>query len=96
MGADQSKTLLQWTVDDVVVAISSLGEQYSSYEGIIRENSMNGAFLLRLPEAEIDNTLINLGVESRLHRRVLVKKILGLGQDGTFKALIVSMNCLPL
>ena len=76
MGADQS-SLSEWTAEDVVNAVSALGEQYPQYADAIRSNNINGPFLQKLRRDGIEEKLVDLGVSSRLHRRVLIKKIAG-------------------
>ena len=78
MGADQSRVLSKWSTEDAAKAVVSLGHQYEQYEAVTREIAVEGKFLLGLEEDTIEGKLEGLGVASRLHRRVLAKKILGL------------------
>lgn len=76
MGADQSKALAEWSTDDIVKAVASLGHQYAKYEERIREKAIDGKFIADLTHEKTDETLNDLGVTARLQRRVLVKKML--------------------
>lgn len=78
MGLDQSRPLEQWQASEVARGVSKLGQQYDSYSAAFFENGVDGAFLASLTEDEVKETLDDLGVESRLHRRVLTKKLCGL------------------
>ncbi|CAB9511196.1 expressed unknown protein [Seminavis robusta] len=93
MGADQSIPLLQWTCDDVASGVASLGHQYTQYTQIIRDQEIDGPYLTGVPSDEIDEGLTNLGVSSRLHKRVLSRKLAALRSPASRRrSLIVSRS----
>lgn len=75
MGLEQSKPLEQWQASDVAAEVGNLGQQYTSYSAHLFENGVDGAFLASLSNEEVKETLDDLGIDSRLHRRVLEKKL---------------------
>jgi hypothetical protein len=96
MGADQSKGFAEWTTTDVVDAVASLGQQYVDYEDVILDTPVDGEFLVELEEAEIEPTLVELGVRSRLHRRVLAKKILIIREAEVQDLSVTRVETVPL
>ncbi|CAB9503396.1 expressed unknown protein [Seminavis robusta] len=75
MGADQSKGIAQWDVEEVAAAAETLGRHFKPYADTMRGSGIDGIFLASLSTTEVQETLDDLGVESRLHRRVLARKL---------------------
>jgi hypothetical protein len=75
MGLDQSKPLEQW--DSIMVAeqVRKLGHQYELYASTVLDNCVDGLFLAGLTFTERQETMDDLKIHSRLHRRVLDKKL---------------------
>ena len=78
MGLDQSRPLEQWSSLEVADELRKLGVQYAPYAATVLENGVDGAFLLGLKAFEIHETMDDLKIQSRLHRRVLDKKLANL------------------
>ena len=57
--------------EDVGNLIVKLGDAYKQYYTNFVSNSISGKVLLSLTEAECESYLLNIGVSSALHRRVL-------------------------
>ncbi|CAB9516773.1 Adenylate cyclase [Seminavis robusta] len=72
MGSSNSKTFGDTPADEVAKTVSSFGEKYQQYEKAIKENRIDGIYLETLKnEEEFFQTLDNLKITSRLHRRKL-------------------------
>ncbi|CAB9522046.1 expressed unknown protein [Seminavis robusta] len=82
MGLDQSRPLNQWDSAKVSAAMENLGGQYKPYAASVLENGVDGAFLAGLGSAEFQETMDDLKITSRLHRRVLTKKLTMLNDSG--------------
>lgn len=75
MGLEHSKPLAELQVDDIAAVVEQLGKHYTEIANAIRENGVDGAFLETLNSTELQETLDDLGVTNRLHRRVLERKL---------------------
>lgn len=95
MGLHQSRPLKEWGCEDVAAAISGLGQHYGPYVTAIQENSVDGALLLSLSVPEIRETLDDLKILNRLHRRVIEKKLLGLMKEGGLTAAATASSSVP-
>lgn len=65
-GLDHSKLVAEWSSGEVAAATETLGRHYQPYADTIREKGVDGKALA---------TLDALGVESRLHRRLLEQNL---------------------
>ena len=79
MGTGSSKPLNEWSSEDLTEGLDTISPKYKAYKESIVENGVDGAFLVSLEENEIDETLDDLGIQNRLHRRILKSKISSLG-----------------
>lgn len=74
MGAVSSKQLESFTKKDVAMIVASYGEKFQPYAQIIQENGIDGELLASMTEQEFLETLDELDVTARLHRRKLLKE----------------------
>lgn len=76
MGLAQSKKSVdQWDSEQTAAAVESLGSSYAPYANAIKGNAIDGPFLLTLSAAELQETMDDLGIVNRLHRRVVERKL---------------------
>ena len=75
MGLEHSKPVAQLQANDVATIVEQLGKHYEDAAKSIRENGVDGIFLASLSPKEVKETLDDLGVQNRLHRRVLERKL---------------------
>jgi class 3 adenylate cyclase/GAF domain-containing protein len=75
MGSSASKPLKDLSKDEISQAIATLGESYEMYCDVFIGNGLDGRVLDNLDENEIQETLDDLEITNRLHRRVLVKEL---------------------
>ena len=73
MGSGKSKSLAELDAQEVSNAIAKLGKNYDVYADTSRDNGVDGTLLAGLTEQEFRETLDDLGITNRLHRRVFVK-----------------------
>ena len=93
MGNNGSTPLDDISKDQVVERVSSLGEKFATYAESIDENGVDGDLLAGMNEDDFQETLDDLGVTSRLHRRKLLqefRKSFGALSVGTTAASTVS------
>ncbi|KDO33084.1 hypothetical protein SPRG_01898 [Saprolegnia parasitica CBS 223.65] len=57
---------------DVAAEVKRLGEAYHEYAPLFTRNGIDGAILQRLSDTDLDNLLVDLGVSSALHRKILL------------------------
>ncbi|CAB9519829.1 Putative serine/threonine-protein kinase/receptor [Seminavis robusta] len=74
MGSDLSVPLDEATKDDVVARVTSLGEKFEGYADAIDENGVDGDLLVGMNEDDFQETMDDLGITSRLHRRKLLQE----------------------
>jgi DNA-directed RNA polymerase subunit N (RpoN/RPB10) len=74
MGNNGSTPLEDVTKDQVAQRVSELGDKFSSYAAAIDENGVDGDLLAGMNEEDFNETLDDLGVTSRLHRRKLLQE----------------------
>jgi class 3 adenylate cyclase len=77
MGSKSSKPLNEYSQDEVAACISSYGGMFAQYAQRIRENGVDGELLATMNEQELHETLDELEVESRLHRRKFLNEFKG-------------------
>jgi hypothetical protein len=75
MGASLVKPVGELTSEEVAEALADLGTHYKQYRSIIVTNGVNGSLLDSLEDAEMEDTLDDLSITNRLHRRVLLKAL---------------------
>jgi hypothetical protein len=71
MGSEQSKSLAELDASEISNAIKELGSKYDGYANTSKDNGVDGKLLAALTEHEFHETLDDLGITNRLHRRVL-------------------------
>ena len=75
MGTKLSQPLPDVSVDELATLLQGLGANYVSYADSVRDNGGNGFFVASLQdETELLETLDDLEIDNRLHRRVLVRE----------------------
>jgi hypothetical protein len=74
MGSTPSKPLLEWTSQELAVALERLGSQHAVYAPTILDNGVDGALLYNFSDQEFAETLTDLNITNRLHCRVLTKE----------------------
>ena len=75
MGASQGKPVTKLTREEVAQAVESIGKGYQIYKAMLLRNGVDGSLLDSLSDVEMEETLDDLGITNRLHRRVLVKTL---------------------
>jgi class 3 adenylate cyclase len=75
MGVTASKPFGAITKEEIATAVTELGDRYEVYHGALVGNGVDGSFLEGLSDIEIQETLDDLGITNRLHRRVLIKEL---------------------
>lgn len=75
MGNDVSKPLESMTAEEVSACVRGLGTNFSTYADAIIENHVSGDILVSLDRSQIEESLDDLEVNSRLHQHVLTKKL---------------------
>ncbi|OQR99285.1 hypothetical protein ACHHYP_07131 [Achlya hypogyna] len=70
MGAAAS--LQSLGANDVANEVARLGEAYLEYVPLFTRNGVDGGVLNSLSEQELDNLLVEMGVSSALHRKILL------------------------
>ena len=98
MGNDLSVPLEQVSKDEVVARVNSLGEKFQGYTAAIDENGIDGDVLAGMNEDEFIETLDDLGIDSRLHRRRLLQEFRKAceAMDGNTTVSSYSSNAEPL
>lgn len=76
MGLDISTPVEEWDYDDCADGLISLGEQYALYADAVLDHRVDGSVLATLLPWEISESLRDLGIHNRVHRRFLQKKLL--------------------
>lgn len=74
MGAKLSTPLADVSCEELATKLVGLGSKYEVYADAVRENAVDGELLDGFDETEFAETLDDLQVHSRLHRRVLTKE----------------------
>ena len=75
MGATQStKPLEGYSKEEIAEVVASYGGKYKHYRKTITENGMDGSFLATLCEEEFRETMDDLDISQRLHRRKLMNE----------------------
>lgn len=74
MGNTESVPLEECSKEHVVKRVSSFGDKFAAYAAAIDENGVDGDLLSGMNEDEFNETLDDLGVKSRLHRRKLLQE----------------------
>jgi class 3 adenylate cyclase len=75
MGAQLSKPFKDLTTEEISQAVANLGERYKPYCDILIGNGVDGSLLESLNDDEVEETLDDLEITNRLHRRVLLKEL---------------------
>jgi class 3 adenylate cyclase len=75
MGTLESKPIKECTKEDISLAVASLGEPYQVYASTLNGNAVDGRLLDVLGTTEIEETLDDLDIANRLHRRVLLLEL---------------------
>ncbi|CAB9508922.1 unknown protein [Seminavis robusta] len=83
MGSAPSKTLEEWSSEDLSQELTRLGPKYQSYSGAIADNGLDGSILASLTDQELDETLDDLGFQNRLHRLVVRKKLAAVSRSSS-------------
>ena len=78
MGLHISTPIQEWDSDDLADGLISLGEEYALYADAVLDHRLDGSVLATLLPGEIKETLRDLGIRDRLHRKSLQKKLLEL------------------
>ena len=73
MGTSSSKPFNVWSSDDVSKSLKSLGPKFAEYADVAVENGVDGDLLESLDETELQETLDDLEISNRLHRRIILK-----------------------
>ena len=68
---NSSPKLEALTKEEVAEAVRALGPKYEEYADASRDNGIDGALLESLQDKEIEETMDELEIASKLHRRVL-------------------------
>ena len=71
MGSKQSKYFDECSSDDIARGIAELGPSYEGCAQDCRDNGVDGYLLIGLSDTELAETMDDLGINDRLHRRVL-------------------------
>jgi len=79
MGSDQSKSLAALDAKEVAQAITQLGQKFEGYGQISIDNGVDGELLAGMTDVEVLETLDDLDITNRLHRRVLIKVLKSAG-----------------
>jgi len=74
MGNNESTPLEEITKDEIVAKVKDLGDKFAEYASAIDENGVDGDLLAGMNEDDFLETLDDLGVTSRLHRRKLLQE----------------------
>ncbi len=72
MGSSSSKSLDDCTKEDVALGVSALGQTYEAYCDALLVNGINGKLLNALDAKELEESMDDLNITNRLHRRVLM------------------------
>lgn len=75
MGATSSKPFGAITKEEIAASVAELGDRYEVYFATLVGNGVDGSFLEGLSDSEVHETLDDLGITNRLHRRVLMKEL---------------------
>ena len=59
--------LESWTLENVALLVNSIGAAYEGYGAIFISECINGVFLAKLNDAELKETLADLGITKGLH-----------------------------
>ncbi|OQS03091.1 hypothetical protein THRCLA_21240 [Thraustotheca clavata] len=70
MGAGASLNML--SANDVADEIGKLGDAYQVYTPLFTKNGIDGGILASLNEHDLDNLLVDMGISSALHRKILL------------------------
>jgi hypothetical protein len=75
MGALLTRPLREYSSLELSTAVEEhFGSHYAEYARSMRENGVDGALLEGMDEAQIVETFQDLGIDNRLHCRVLMKE----------------------
>jgi class 3 adenylate cyclase/gamma-glutamylcyclotransferase (GGCT)/AIG2-like uncharacterized protein YtfP len=77
MGATSSRSIDSLSKEEVAALVSSYGEKYQVYSARIVENGVDGELLASLSQEEFQETLDELEITARLHRRKLQNEFKG-------------------
>ena len=77
----QSKTLSTCSSVDIALAVAQMGAAYGDYANEIVNRNINGAKLAAMSVEEFNMSLENWGINNRLHRLVLERKLRNLKED---------------
>jgi hypothetical protein len=70
-----SKPLQDYSVEDVATFVLQLGAAFREYAKVVRDNHVSGTDLASVEtKEELDAMLVDLGVDNRWHRRVMVNR----------------------
>ncbi len=75
MGSSHSRPFSCLSKEEISFAVADLGERYKVYCESVIANGVDGSFLIALDESEIEETLDDLDITNRLHRRVLIREL---------------------
>jgi class 3 adenylate cyclase len=75
MGSSQSRPFSDLSPEEISFAVANLGERYNGYCDAVIANGVDGSLLIALDESEIEETLDDLHITNRLHRRVLIREL---------------------
>lgn len=75
MGTSPSKPFVELTKEEVSSAVANLGDRYEGYREALVGNGVDGSLLATLDGVELLETLDDLHIANRLHRRVLLMEL---------------------
>ena len=83
MGLSQSKTFETWSSVDVALAVTNMGAAYEVYASEVVTQNVDGTKLVGLAAEDVNSALEGWGVNNRLHRLLLERKLQGLKEGRT-------------
>ena len=78
MGGGASKApdaLSPMTPEEVANAVADLGQNYVPYKSCIMDNGVSGQILFELQDSDMDKTLEEIGVTTKLHRSGIINML---------------------
>lgn len=75
MGTSLSRPFRDLSKEEISFAVADLGDRYKEYCDALNANGVDGSLLESLDESEIEETLDDLEITNRLHRRVLMREL---------------------